>query len=924
MAAIRVKSADGLNTSDNVLNLPEGTLAIADNCVINNANVVEPRRGFEYLGYTFGTTPDRASQTFVYRGTLLVQYGTKLAYDSGVAFIEYSGTNGPPDAAVLRMQGAESAQNFYFTTSEGVKGIDGPTENPFASGLPTASPPTRRIIPTAKTGNPNSGTALPTNVQVGYVQCYGRRDVNGTVTLGMMSEPVYIQNPEDFTVAAGQLTNPAFGQRRMRVPAVDAPKAYGYQVGDIVYVDCADANYGTGNRTLTAAYLDLSTLEYVLEWLQPGTGLPASTTTATATSGVKDVVLRAAVNPEMTTDNFVQIYRTYNSAGNNVLPRPNYYLMIERQLTSFDISNGYFQYTDTTPESLLQDPAPWNVDDGEPADGSPDNDNSRAPYCTDLAFWDNRLWGANYQERQNLTIFLLGTGSPSGLQVGDTITVAGITYTGIAEGLSPTSTQFIVYDSSVSGTPSQQVQATAQGLAQAITQNLSSTVNAYYTSGVEDIPGKIFLEARTASASSFTVYASRVSAWNPELTTSSSGALTSSADSATNAVWFSKKEQPEAVPRLNRIQVGPKNGRILRILPLRERLFVFTDIAGIYSISGSYPYRVDELTKTTTLLAPDSLRQFDDALWGLTSQGVVRINESGPSVMSLAIEVDIKELFGDALSVLKTKAYGISYESYRKYLLAMPTVIGDTENTQVFVYDVATKAWTRWTKPIRCGVVNPQSDVLYVAQGAANRVSKERKTFTRADYSDESFTVTIASFSGKAVTVNSTTGISVGDVLYQSNIAQAVVTAITSSTVLQTDQSVTWGLTTATVYTAIENKLVWTPQFADAASDWKNFRELVLHFRTPAFSLGKAITQADTNPAEILQDMAAGGFGIPPWAAFAWAQPGGAKNKRTWVPAEHCRTSYLSVGFYLKEARTQWALNGYTLVVEGGSEREQF
>jgi hypothetical protein len=169
--------------------------------------------------------------------------------------------------------------------------------------------------------------------------------------------------------------------------------------------------------------------------------------------------------------------------------------------------------------------------------------------------------------------------------------------------------------------------------------------------------------------------------------------------------------------------------------------------------------------------------------------------------------------------------------------------------------------------------------------------------------------------------VSSTTGVSVGDLLYQSPIAQATVTEVVSGTVLTVDATVTWAAASATVYTGIQYELLWSAQFAGNAENWKHWREATLHFGTPAFSLGSAIFQCDTNPAELDVDLALGGFGVQPWSEFSWAQPGGPKNKRAGVPTNCQRSSYLNVGFSLREARSVWKLNGYTLTFEAGSER---
>ena len=171
----------GLHTSPNPLSAsPEGALKTADNCVINFDDTIEPRRGFEHLAYTFGTSLSRAKALLTYQGRVLVQYDDdKLAYDSGVAFVDYSGTYEPPDAALLRMKGAEIAQNFYFTTAAGIRILDAYNGTPLLAGLPRSMPPTTNASSTTTTGDVDEGW-MPTDSQSAYIAVVGTRFVKTT------------------------------------------------------------------------------------------------------------------------------------------------------------------------------------------------------------------------------------------------------------------------------------------------------------------------------------------------------------------------------------------------------------------------------------------------------------------------------------------------------------------------------------------------------------------------------------------------------------------------------------------------------------------------------------------------------------------------------------------------------------------------
>lgn len=898
----------GLFRSPNPLSsTPLGALKKAKNCVINFKDVLEPRRGLDRLREI--VDPD---ELFAYQGHILAQYGDKLAYDSGVAMVDYSGTNAPRDASVERMKSVEVANNFYYTTSEGVKLLDAFDAEPELAGLPRGPTCTTRNTQLGLNGNPGDGWLDP-DVQVGYCAVYGIRDANDNVKLGEPSETLYLSNAANATIAIGDAALQSFTANvELFVPDAWADVI---SAGDIISVtfDPADPFFLTGTFTVTSTGTSLGR-RYVIYNQGFAAGDVNNTVACTAISGTKNVLVPVNLSAEATTDMFVQIYRTKNSVAADAPPNADFYLVNERQLSAGDIAAGGYSITDTTPEALLLSPAYFNVNvGGEAPDSSPDNDNQRPPVTLDVATWDDRMWGANYVERHNLVISLFGVGAPDGLQVGDTITIDGITFSGIAEGAAAGPDEFHVYSSS--DFPSVNTFRTALSLTLAVTKSTSgSTVNAYYTSSNEEPPGELFLEQQEAAAGAFTVTVSRASAWSPDPT----GGLTSTADAATNGLWFSKQGQPEAVPRLNRLSVGPRNASILRIKPLGERIYVFTN-KSIYTVAGQYPYRVDLVSKTAILLAPDTLVDFDDALYGLTTQGASRISDAGVGVISSPIEVDIKQFFGAALPVLRVKATAVGYESYRKYILSMPEDPSDTENSQCFVYDVATQAWTQWDRSLRCLVMEPLTDVLH-AGSDDGWIVKERKTFTRWDYVDESFAVSVTAFSGKVVTLTDASAVLAGDLLYQSPTCHAVVTAVSGNDVtVKTTELWTVGLDTL-CYKGIDNEFAFVENHGGNPEITKKWPAVTYHWRNPSFSAGVAYVASENTPADAVIPVAidAPGWGGANWGAFPWASPASPKNQRIVVGRQG---SYLTVGFRIREALATWASYGYTPEMEPLSER---
>lgn len=919
MPAQRNTNVAGLWIAPSTLQAPVGAYIQADNTVINSPGILESRRGFLWLPYELSvveTVYPKAS--FSFRGTLLVQHRNKLSYNSGVAFVPYSGDYAPPAPQLLRMRSQEMQLNFYFTSDSGVYEIDEPTGEPVSAGLDRGPTPTSTLNATRLTGTADDGW-MPTDAQTVYVTTRFRVDANETDHEGTPSNPIFVIN-QDIEIPIGDviITDGITGEA-----AFDYPN-HGFQIGDSIIVTFGGAegpSFQSGTYTIIAT--GFSSSQFRVLGCAFGVNGTVTIDVTTVSNGSKNVQVYVQLNSTYdAADDVILVYRSKVSGGADVTPRPQYYLAKEYTVTSTDITNGYLTFEDELPDSLLQQPLYTNTDDGEPPDSSLQNDNGQPPFCIDLAEFDQRLWGANYQELQTLSFSLLGTGAPNGLQAGDTITIGSNTFTAVTEATTPSISQFRVYTSGAD--PAGNVARTAQELALQASST-SNFVEVFYTSGVDDIPGQMLARSRIPGGVSFELYVSRPSAWNPVFTTSSTGAVTSTASPATNGLWFSKRNQPEAVPLLNRLAVGPKNANILRIRPLRDKLLVFTDIAGAYIVSNSYPYQITSMDSTAILVVPDSLVNFDKAIYALTTQGVVRFNEAGPTILSIPIESEIKALFGAGLSNLKIKAFGIGYESYRKYLLAMPATVEDTNNTEVWAYDTVTQAWTRWTKAIDSGVVIPQTDYLYVTTPESTKVSQERKNFDRTDYADEDYQVTITAAADEVVTVTSTIEPEVGDLLYQTPIIRALVLEVENTGVntysLTLNSTVSWTLGAATNYPGIQITSLNTPVFAGGAEERKHFREVTYHFRTPGFNLGKALFSGDTNPAVYEVDFSKGGWGDVSWGNFAWEQPARPVNKRVSIPTPARRVSYVTTGFAIREAQAQWQLMGITPVYENMSER---
>ncbi len=238
-----------------------------------------------------------------------------------------------------------------------------------------------------------------------------------------------------------------------------------------------------------------------------------------------------------------------------------------------------------------------------------------------------------------------------------------------------------------------------------------------------------------------------------------------------NRLYFSKAGQPEAVPLVNYIDIGPKDKAIQRILALRDSLIVLKE-DGVYVVSGPLApdFSVRLVDSSALTLAPDTAANLNNLIYVLTTQGVVTVSETGVGVISRNIENKIQEIANNKFDY-KLTSWGVSSESDRCYIIWMPTRLGDSVSTQAYRYNTFTRTWTRWTKPANCGVVNPADDKIYLGDASGRFYTlQERKNFERQDYADRDFMLQFNSGfmqSPLEFAISSAAEVTVGDVITQ-------------------------------------------------------------------------------------------------------------------------------------------------------------
>lgn len=456
-------------------------------------------------------------------------------------------------------------------------------------------------------------------------------------------------------------------------------------------------------------------------------------TNALSVGATKTVDLRIYIPDDVTTDHFFQIYRSGLSGGEDIVANDEMQLVYEANPASGDITAGYIDVTDDTPDSLK----------GETIYTAPTQQgilqaNNPPPLANDVCMFRNYAFYANTKTVHRLNITYLGS-----IANDSTITIGGVVYTAKAA-QDHTTGQFL---NATAGTVSENIAATAKSLVQVINRYASNTaINAYYISGYDDLPGAITLEARTLEDVSFTAISSEGTKWSPTLTT----AQTSDNEEKPNRIYISKQNQVDSVPLLQYIDAGSQDSAILRILPLRESVFAFKDNGEIYRIYGDdiNTFNANVFDNTVKLLAPRTATVFNNQIYALTDQGVVSVTNSGVIIKSYDIEDSVKDLFDD--STLAANAYAFSYESDRKYIMSTAT--------QSFVYNSLTNAWTKWDTAFDAAFVNPTNDKIYWGD-SDGYAYQERKDFSDTDFADKSYDKVITWYDGTTIYLNNVTNL---------------------------------------------------------------------------------------------------------------------------------------------------------------------
>jgi hypothetical protein len=671
---------------------------------------------------------------------------------------------------------------------------------------------------------------------------------------------------------------------------------------------------------------------------------------ANSSGGTRNVILTFTVPNNVTTVMAYNIYRSLASATAATDPSDELQLVLTGHVTGGDITNRFFTVTDAVPQSELG--AALYTNSGQQGASQA---NAIPPLANDVCFFSGYVIYGAATTQQKFLLSLLSAEPASGIQVGDTFTVkTGVTtevYTGaVAENIP--AKQFKVF---TGGDPGSDILNTKESLIRVINRSTQTLVYAYdatNTSTAASLPGDFFLQEQGISRVPFGVASSRSTAWNPALTTTPTD-NPSLPGGGLGMGYCSKFQQPESVPTANTINVGNASFEWLRNLPLRNSVIVLK-ADGCFQLTGAtFPFTVTILDLGTILTAPETPTVMNNQVFAYTNQGVVAITETGPGIISRPIENILQNISSYLHPNFPKESFGWSYETDRKWGLATISKSDDfTKLTTNYVYDTITQTWTNYVYPIDIWDVleSPTEHRLYVASADSTYpfLFQERKTFTVVDFADIELPITITSFSGNTVNVNSTANVMVGWSLVQltaegpdtaakiENIS--VITSIVNGTQLTVADVVTWDLLPGPL-TRLEQPIpidvVFTPIIGATPQEGhgnpgivKFFQEIQAFFQSINFDSITFKFSSDFNAAaksvQLVPKSGAAGWGTFGWGDEPWG--GGAilaQSLRTYIPLAARRAHWLNVEIALSQAMTQFTLAGLVLTYHGVTTRSK-
>lgn len=943
-----INDVAGLQLSNNTFSAsPPGSQLIADNIVISQKGVGQPRNGQQLAGL-FADATKLPYQVTEFQQTVIASSASSKTspYDLGAlqtGFVTpYAGGPYNPvdangvDASYARMKFCQAAQFLYFCTQNyGPMCLEVIGGTPRKAGLPRM-PDSFAFAPFIAS-TPGNGW-MPYNSSVAYRTVLKRATSTGVPNLSPPSNRVIITNrnlvPEQAITRASTTVTAVFN---LSNPIAPTPLV----VGKTFLLSPGEANFPAGEYTVLTSVIASGVL--TVTWTQ-GSGSATSTLAQELMPSISGqsqplaVELDVALPDAAAAGDFVQIYRSVPTDLSTISPSDELFQSGEVQLTSGDVSTGVIAINDYTPLGVPNNPLYTNPQTGQGATAI----NFAPPIYRDVASFDSQVWYLNTTGQQSFSMQMLGVGAANGVQDGDTITISDIAAGGTVnktftfKNTVGSATQMQIVSN---GTPSYNINWTSQYLteftAAAITGTLVGTgIRIYQDSGPNDYPGKLIIE-RSDFGPQFTVQVSRPGSWSPGFGTAP---LASDNNRQPNGLYNSKLAEPEAVPLVNFQTVGSKSYFGDRLLSLRMGLIICKEGDGIWALTGSNGNYTLQQISSANIIAPDCAAVFGDYAWVYTDQGIVRVSATGGvSVVSRPIETVLNTLAAMFPTSTYSDSFAVAYETERRIMFYVPVsgTDGVSVTMQAFCYSAATNAWTKFNAAALSGIVTADHHLwlgIYDTLFKAPRLTEERKTQTYLDIADGQFPMDVIAYpvNGDATLIQLNDPAD-SPVLVLSSLTQgfgltqlgwatkiAAVRSDIGPGVFQLSEVAPWqtGVRAIQVYQPYPVEIQYLP--AGSPASRQVLTRLAEFFKPGAFSnyFGVTTLETDQIQAELQIPTPFLGFGLTPFGTGPFGNPTPQVVDVNPIDPKWVNAAQYFIGFALNEVWCQFKLQGVYSLIE--------
>lgn len=520
-----VLGARGLYTSPSqTAGAPPGSVVLGNNVVVPRPGVYESRRGYSFLGPNF---PSGSIESLTEYKGVIIGYGAGMLarYDSDTAQWRPYGYVAPTLGPVVEVLNQNTSQPPSVALNGGVAPVgpatvtlnivnDGESQTftwTSSVGLSNTTPQalnSAETVPLVTSG----GVSIGVSVTWGE-EAYATGDIFTFTTIGGTAATSFLPPKGPLKDADGALI-----QGRVRFHETGGALYFTTSKGVFRLEEPAGTPYlsgisegliGTAALTGTSGFLaDGQSVAYRETWSKRTPdgriieGAPSGRVTVFNTVGggsSRNVSRTIPIPKDLPPDAFLRVWRT-EQFPNALGPDENFAQVHEKALADMPAGSTSYTFTDITPDAIRGDAAYFSANLGDGLLAS----KYRPPLATDvMTFRDSTVYmGATGRESVQLTLL--------------TVTAFADTFTGISfnfsdgtretyrstSSTSPSDGFFTVY---TAGTPSQNIETTAQNLIRAINGKAGGRLIASYLADDNGSVGRFQVEMREHIGQTFNV-----------------------------------------------------------------------------------------------------------------------------------------------------------------------------------------------------------------------------------------------------------------------------------------------------------------------------------------------------------------------------------------------------------------------------------